>query len=651
MRGRRADLDGLRGLAIALVVVFHIFFRRVSGGVDVFLVLSGFFFTGLVLRHADSPRAVVTRTLRRLYPALVVVVAATCVAAVAVLPYTEWDSMAAQAISSLLYVQNWKLALDSADYLAADPAVSPFQHLWSMAVQFQFYLVVLAVVALVTAVCRKSAVRPVLAGVFAVGIVASFAYAAAATIQSWNYYDSAARAWELLAGAALALVVHRIVIPRAARAPLAVAGLFGVLSCGLLFDGAQVFPGPAALYPVGATIALILAGAQANRLLASRAMVTLGNLAYPLYLWHWPILICYLAATGTPSPNLLEGTAIVVASLVIAWCTKRFVEDPLRDRDRPRRRVPAALVGAAAFAVFAASFGWHAFLVATRPAQLGALDPTEYPGAAALLDGVVAPNKPMRPTVLEATSDVPRPTADQCITGWNESNIISCTYGDKDAQRSIAVAGSSHAEQWVTAIDLLGRQHGFRVITYLKQGCPLTVDDEPVNKGERNPDCRDWSRAVIDRLGTDRPDWVFSTITRPQQGSPGDETPDDYLDVWRELGSRNLPLIGIRDTPWLQRNGTRYDARDCLATTGSPDACGAARHEVLSDANPAEPFAQEFPLVYPLDLSDAVCSKETCPIVEGNVLIYHDGHHLTASYVRTLTPELGRQIAAVTGWW
>ncbi|MEU2121364.1 acyltransferase family protein, partial [Nocardia niwae] len=212
----RHDLDGLRGVAIALVVAFHIWFGRVSGGVDVFLVLSGFFFTGSLLRGAESTGAIrlahtARRLARRLLPALVTLLAAVVAATVLLRPFTQWDEMAAQTLASLLYYQNWYLALSWSDYLAADPSVSPLQHLWSMAVQTQFYVFALLAVASAAALCRRfarpAALRPVLAIALAVGVTASFLYAAhgAAVHQGWNYYDSFARAWELLAGALLAV--------------------------------------------------------------------------------------------------------------------------------------------------------------------------------------------------------------------------------------------------------------------------------------------------------------------------------------------------------------------------------------------------------------------------------------------------------------
>ncbi|PXX71394.1 peptidoglycan/LPS O-acetylase OafA/YrhL [Nocardia tenerifensis] len=668
----RLDLDGLRGFAIALVVIFHVWFGRVSGGVDVFLVLSGYFFTGSLLRRASATGTVafthtLRRTARRLLPALVVVLAAVVVATVLLKPYTQWPDIAAQTLASLLYYQNWQLALSWSDYLAADPSVSPLQHLWSMSIQGQFYLAVLVLIAVLAWGCRRSgqraALRPALAVVLTVLAIASFAYAdrGVSVHQGWNYYDSFARTWELLTGALVAVVAPRISLPRIVRTILAVAGFAVIAACGWLVDGANVFPGPAALLPVGAAAALIVAGDHGpsplpNRLLATAPMVRLGELAYALYLWHWPILIFYLGESGSPTAGFVGGCAVILGALVLAHLTHRFIEERLRVRPRENRSPAASYrrtgiaVAALGTAVLTASLGAHIVTRTNPPQPVGYLNPAVYPGAEALLRGVSGPRAPMRPSLWEAPADAPYPTRDGCIADWDTREVITCAYGDIGAERTIAVVGSSHAEHWIPALDVLAREHGFRITTYLKMGCPLTVAAEPTYKGEAIPDCRDWSAEVIDRLGADRPDWVFTTGTRPR-GDTGDETPADYLDVWTKLYQHGLNVLAMRDTPWLRRDGVRYRGTDCLAQRGNRISCGMPRADALEERNPEDEPAASFSNVFPLDLTDAICEPEVCPVTGGNILIYHDEHHLTASYSRSLAPELGRRLQPILGWW
>ncbi|NKY89316.1 acyltransferase family protein [Nocardia veterana] len=676
----RHDLDGLRGLAIALVVVFHIWFGRVSGGVDIFLVLSGYFFTGSLLRRAGSGAAVgigttLQRTARRLLPALVVVLGAVVVATVTLRPFTQWGDLAGQTLASLLYYQNWRLALTWSDYLAADPSVSPLQHLWSMSIQGQYYLAALLAVAATVGICRRlgrtELIRPVLAVVITITAIASFRYAAhgSATHQGWNYYDSAARAWELLVGAGLALAAGSIRLPRAVRALLAAAGLAVVAVGGWITDGANQFPGPPALLPVGAAVALILAGAGISaaqrprlvRMLAARPLVRLGDLAYSLYLWHWPVLIFLLAERGGSRAGVGGGLAVVAISLLLAAATYRYIEQPLRmQQPKPHnsapmfgpryRRTAAVALAVTAAVVASAAVTWSAVVQTHPPRPVGALDPVRYPGAEALAAGAPVPQARMRPTLYEAPAELPSPTVDGCIADWDHREVVTCTYGVADAQHTLAVVGNSHAEHWMPALQQLAEQHRFRILVHLKMGCPLTLDQNAMYKGEPNPDCRDWSREVIDLLGAERPDWVFTTGTRPVDAG-GDETPPDYQDVWKALSDKGIKVIAIRDTPWLRRDGVRYRAIDCLARHGDRISCGMRRADALAPVDPALDAAAAFPNVFPVDLTDAVCERDVCPVEIGNILVYHDEHHFTASYARSLAPELGRRLQPLLGWW
>src|ERR1700742_1056029 len=271
----RHDLDGLRGVAIALVAVFHVWFGRVSGGVDVFLALSGFFFGGRILRTAMTPGASlwpvpeVTRLVRRLLPALVVVLASAAVLTILIQPETRWETFADQSLASLGYFQDWELANTASDYLRAGEAVSPLQHIWSMSVQGQFYIGFLALIFTFPYLLRRrlrGRMRIFFVVLLSVLTIASFVYAIFAhhADQATAYYNSFARAWELLLGALVGALVGYIRWPMWLRTTVAVAALAAILSCGALIDGVKQFPGPWALVPVGATMLFILTGA--NRL-------------------------------------------------------------------------------------------------------------------------------------------------------------------------------------------------------------------------------------------------------------------------------------------------------------------------------------------------------------------------------------------------
>jgi peptidoglycan/LPS O-acetylase OafA/YrhL len=703
----RYDLDGLRGIAIALVAVFHVWFGRVSGGVDVFLALSGFFFGGKIIRAALSPGvslspvAEVIRLVRRLVPALIVVLAGCAVLTILVQPETRWETYADQSLSSLGYYQNWELANTASDYLRAGEAVSPLQHIWSMSVQGQFYISFLLLVAGCAYLSRRvfrgrrsPYLRTLCVVLLTALTVASFVYAIFAhqDDQASAYYNTFARGWELLLGALVGAVVPYIRWPMWLRTVLATVALAAILFCGALIDGVQEFPGPWALVPVGATMLMILVGANVqgepgasdrmplpNRVLAVRPLVALGAMAYSLYLWHWPLLIFWLSYSGHRHAGFVDGAAVLLVSGLLAYLTNRLVEDPLRYRSPPvsnskptapapspslpwlaRLPRPTLALGTAivllGVTLTATSFTWREHVTVLRAAgkELNVLNPQDYPGARALTENVRVPSLPMRPTVLEVKEDLPASTGDGCISDFVNPAVVNCTYGDVAAARTVALAGGSHAEHWLPALDLLGKLHNFKVVTYLKMGCPLSTEQVPLVMGNNAPypQCREWVQRTMAKLISDRPDYVFTTTTRPWNIKSGDVMPATYIGIWQTLSDNNIPILGMRDTPWLVKNGQPFDPADCLAKRGgNAQSCAIKRSDVLSDRNQTLDFVNQFPLLKVLDMSNAICRADVCRPVEGNVLIYHGAHHLTPTYMRTMVNELGRQIGVNTGWW
>jgi peptidoglycan/LPS O-acetylase OafA/YrhL len=690
----RHDLDGLRGIAIALVAMFHVWFGRVSGGVDVFLALSGFFFGGKLLRAALNPESSlspvpeVVRLVRRLLPALVVVLAGCALLTILIQPQTRWETFADQSLASLGYYQNWELASTVADYLRAGESVSPLQHIWSMSVQGQFYLAFLALVFGFAYLFRRrlgERLRTAFVVLLSALAVASFVYAIFAhqANQAVAYYNSFARAWELILGALVGALVPYTRWPMWLRTTAATIALAAVLSCGALIDGVRQFPGPWTLVPVGATVLFILAGANRaegddlplpNRLMATRPLVRLGAMAYSLYLWHWPLLIFWLAYTGHPHANAVEGTAVLLVSGLLAYLTNRYIEEPLRQRKqvnparettavvvpwRTRLRRPTmvlgSVVGLMAVTLTATAFTWREHVSVERASgkELSALSSRDYPGARALIKHIRVPTLRMRPTVLEAQTDYPPSTRDGCISDFKNTDVLKCTYGDKTATRTIALAGGSHAEHWLTALDILGRRYHFKITTYLKMGCALSTEPKPLVMGNNDPypECAEWVSKAMDAVVADHPDFVFTTSTRPWNIKPGDVMPGTYVGIWQTFSDNNIPILAMRDTPWLVKDGQPFNPSDCLAKGGDAVSCGIKRSEVLVDRNPTLDWVEQFPLLKPLDMSDAVCRADICPAVEGNVLIYHDAHHISATYMRTMTNELGRQLGPATGWW
>ncbi|BBX93836.1 acyltransferase [Mycolicibacterium boenickei] len=669
----RDDLIGLSGVAAVMVVVCHLWFGRAPGGMDVLLVLSGFFIGGRVLRDIGtaSPRILAAefgRVVRWLVPPLVLVVVVSAVLTVLVQPETRWEAFADQTLAGLGFYQNWELLGSADDYVQAGETVTPLHHLWAVSVLGQFALAffVLAGVVLAVTVRRgRGARRTSLVAVSGIAAAASLYYAI--TTQADNpmlaYYSTAARAWELLVGVlAAALVAGPARLtrwPGWLRAGAAATGLVAILVCGVLTGRAVQSPGIWTLIPVAATVLVIVGAAQgtsprANEFLCSAPLVAIGAAAYPLYLWHWPLLIFWLATINDDAVGLADGIVIMLAVGALATLTARWAQLPWR-RGPGLRVVSGAVVVLVAVVLVATSLMWQGHVARARAsgAELGMLSIRDYPGAQALIENRPVAKLPMRPSALEADDDIPPSAVDHCVTGFTGAEVITCVYGDPKGAHTIALAGGSHSEHWLTALHQIGRQHGFKVTTYLKFGCPLTTKRLPIIAGsfEPYPSCRTWSDNALAQIIADRPDYVFFTSTRPILNSPGDYVPDYYLGIWDELSANGIPMLGMRDTPWMIRDGWFFSPVDCLSRGGDAESCGLPRDEALADRNPTLDHLADYPLMKALDLTDAVCRPTICRAVEGNVLVYHDAHHLSAAYVRTLTTELARQMSDALGWW
>ena len=704
----RYDLDGLRGLAIGLVVLFHIFVGRVSGGVDVFLFLSGFFFLGAQYRNAINPRQSINplwslwRTIRRLYPALVVVLAASTLATILWFPTLRNYDNASQVQASLLYFQNYELADQLATYRAADRSTSPLQHLWSMSVQGQFYLLVIVAITALAWLLRSSTmlegsyspqqarqvdatggrlrrITLVLVG-FATLASALWATRTHMVDQRWNYYSFETRFWEMGLGALLALVLGAGVL---AMPPLlaklsAALGLVLVVSTGFLFDGAAQFPGPWTLWPIGGAALIVLAGPNAgitSALLSSRPMRQLGQIAYSLYLWHWPLLIFATNARNQHTPSVKVGLTVLVASVVLAWLTYRFVEKPLSQSSRrPTRTQPvfsefrAALSRSRAKRVQVAA-GVLCTVVAAalivtpliQRERIGnalteILDPELYPGAMAVSDGISAPALPPKPDV-EFLADIwPRPGTDGCMTTnqepadyfpefrrWREPEE-PCVYGNPDAERTIVMVGGSHIEQWYAPIEAYAQFNDYRIEVLMRQGCPATL--QPISGvGEV---CVEWSEHALREIEEMNPDLVLLNSTRPGFQSdppfPGDYTPEGFIEFFNALEEREIEFAAIRDTPWpVDENLGQFSPVYC-APQGT---CEIRRNLVLSPQNPAEEILAGYRWGHSLDFSNIFCDEQRCHTVLGNLYVYRDNNHITEHFARTLTPTFDWQLKHV----
>jgi peptidoglycan/LPS O-acetylase OafA/YrhL len=349
----RSDIDGLRAFAVVSVVLFHAFPNQVRGGfvgVDIFFVISGFLISSILFTEMSEGRFSFAifygRRIRRIFPALAVCLAAVLAYGfVALMPH-ELAELGKHVFFGAGFFSNMVLWSESG-YFDSAATAKPLLHLWSLGIEEQFYVVWPALLWIAFRI--KARIGRLLAGLF----LASFAINIVLSITNIadDFYLPVSRFWELLAGAGLAWQ-RGIVLKTKVRSLISLAGLAAVLTSAALFTPDMRFPGWLALVPVAGAVALLLAGPEApvNRtVLSNRAVVFVGLISYPFYLWHWPLIsFAYVIRMGR-APTLLMATALVVASFLLAWATYRFIERPVRfgvQHRHLRTQIVAACVAA-----------------------------------------------------------------------------------------------------------------------------------------------------------------------------------------------------------------------------------------------------------------------------------------------------------------
>jgi peptidoglycan/LPS O-acetylase OafA/YrhL len=664
--GFRADIEGLRAVAILMVAVYHVWVGRVSGGVDVFLMISGFFVGASVVRSYAQGRApslwrYYAKVLGRLVPAAALVLATVLLTTWTLLPRTRMTETVHQTLASLFYYENWYLATTGRDYGAADPTQSMTQHFWSLSVQGQLFVALPLLLLVLTLVLGRLATLRVLSGVVVVLLVASFVYATwlVQVDQGLAYYSTAARAWQFLLGTVLALVVARGTgrrMPQALRGALGALGLVAVLATGVVVDGLSLFPGPAALLPLLGAAAIVLAGSgdrpsAVSRALAVGPLARAGSSAYGFYLWHWPLLVLVVTLTGR-QPGWYEGVLVLLGAALLTWLTELLLGwrpsltwATARRRSLPGWATTRVVVGTlGVVGVLVTASAWTSHTQAERDAVLGAaaIDSAVYPGALTLVDAATwstPDGVESFPEPLLALDDWPARDRSGCTADAVEEIVYSCVFGEDGGARRVALVGGSHAVSLVEPLDAVSQVRGIQLDAYFKQGCPFKLlEDDPTS-------CTAWSANVLDHVLDGGYDAVVVTGTRPAPDG-GDYVPASYERLWGVLEEAGVAVVAVRDNPWMP-----FHTSECLVLRGA-EGCTVARDEVLSPENPLDAVVARLAgTVSAIDLSDLFCDEGACPAVIGNVQVYIDADHLTATFSRTLAAPIDTRLGLVTGWW
>uniref|UniRef100_UPI0018EA26A1 acyltransferase family protein n=1 Tax=Kineosporia sp. A_224 TaxID=1962180 RepID=UPI0018EA26A1 len=660
----RPDVEGLRGLAVLLVVLYHAGLPWLPGGfvgVDVFFVVSGYVITSLLVAEVRDHAGVglagfYARRCRRILPAAGLVLVATCALGALLLPPLARVDLARDVLASALYGGNWHFVAEQTDYLRAGGDPSPVLHYWSLGVEEQFYLVwpFVFVGALALARRLRIARTTALAGALTLLTAGSFALSLHWTQTSapLAYLSSPSRAWQFAAGAWLALLLPVVARLRSRPALLArsAAGLVGLVTLG--WAAARTvdvgYPGTHALVPTLATAALLAAGSDVprtrgpltSRLLSTAVMRRLGAWSFTWYLWHWPLIVLVAARWGDLTwPVRL---AVAVGALGPAALTSRWVERPLRRSAvvsaRPRNGL-ALGVAATVVPLTAALVLGALTLEGSTADRGGAAAPGRVDRAVVHFDDSVTAGS-VRPTPFEAAADLP-PTGHGCHADLMDLTSKGCVIGRTGPEGPVVLFGDSHASQWMSAVSDLAASMGTSVQVFTHSGCPAARISVPKSPAVAAA-CDSWREDTLRRLESGpRPALVvvasFNGYLRGAQ---------ERADAWRptltRLGALGAPMVYVADTPQPDRDvpvcmsGALTDWGRCAFDRGR-----ALRRDLAAE----EISAGRWPRTYLVDLTELVCPSSapggaaTCPAARGGLLLYRDASHLTNTAVEVLSPQ------------
>ena len=604
---RIPQIQALRAVAAVLVVIYHA--KVTSGGyigVDIFYVISGFLITGLLLRELDGTgslalKAFYLRRVKRLLPASFFVLFVTAIVAWIVYPTTLRHGLGTDIAAAGAYVSNYLFALWQMDYQNLNSTPPVVIHYWSLAVEEQFYLFWPFII---LALYRYGARRAVFFGVVAI-TAASFLLSLFLTPREpiWSFYSLPTRAWELGVGALLLFIPKRIRF--SSNYGWAALGL--ILFGTLTFTDKTPFPGTAALVPVIGTAFAIASlsnwPSAMNRFGNLKIVQWLGEISYPLYLWHWPVLVIPSVAWGR-SLVAYELLICVLLTALLADLTHRFIEDPIRySKPHPQLVIKSGAAATAASLIVGAaiyfSFNDRIDLDNGRSYSVSELI--------------------KRPVIYD----------DNCHVNNGQTVSPECTYGDRGAKKKIVLFGDSHAAQWFPALERLANENNFELISLTKSACPGPAV-EKVDSGEyKHADCFAWRDNSLERIAKLKPYAVIFS------GFQHFQVPDGYSSrrEWWQAGQKRTlnslrgnanHIVYITDTPHPQQ-----DIPACLAGGVISDCDDSERSEAIS-----------IPGLKAVNPTPWLCSDK-CSSVINDQVAYRDGSHISIAMSESLAQPLG----------
>lgn len=606
----RADIDGLRAVAVLFVLVYHTLPHALRGGfigVDVFFVISGYLITQILLREAEGKHFSILnfyiRRIRRIFPALILVLLATGIYGWYVLLPSEFVALSRHVLAASGFVSNLLLWHESG-YFDQAAELKPLLHMWSLGVEEQFYLVWPLVLAWAA---RRPGAR-LTAILVALG-VGSFAYSLY-QLQADSvgaFYSPVSRFWELLTGAALAYALSRYALPRTEVKGASVLGLFLIVLSGIGLNASSAFPGGWALLPVGGAALIIYAGrgAVVNRyVLAHPTMVWIGRISYPLYLWHWVVLAFIRIQSAHPNWPLRVTGAL--ASVALAAATFHVFEKPLRLK-QGRRIVTLLLAGMVVILV--ASFGVIQFNWFVKPvSRLQQQLQTPYSTETAYR---------YKTCFLDPKTQGPADFA------------ASCMAAPSNTQRRVLLWGDSLAAQLYPGLQQLSQRGGFVAEQRTAGSCPPALPEDPSGNGS----CDAINAATRTYIAQTQPDTVVINGRWLNGRQPFEDRIRGLVGYLQHSGVKNVILVGPAPDWWPDLKKIlilgRY-TEDTLPQRLQPPP--AAWPGVRDTDQRLQSVAQELGLAY-LSPVQVLCEGDLCLVRVSNSLpeglIASDHDHFT----------------------
>lgn len=663
-KGFRLDIQGIRGLALVLVLCFHADLPFAEGGyvgLDMFYVLSGFLITGLIVTEIErrgtlSIRNFYARRAKRLLPLATLVLAFILIGSALLFSNVKQVAVTGDVVAAALYFANWRFISHDVDYFALQNGdTSPVQHFWSLSVEEQFYLLWPVLLLSVCAFAVRRGWRPRTAALavvlpLALGSLAySVLYTPGEPVSA--YFSTLTRAWQLAAGGVLVLLLPPgIRLAKGISAVLAAGGLAAIVAATFLLQESDPYPGWRGLIPVLATLAIIVAGTSTVRSMPIRLLSTaplqyLGKISYAWYLWHWPFIVFALEIWGPLSPRRL--VLVTLVSWVPAELSHRLIEEPFRRSKmlgrRPRRAL--AIGFACTFLTVTLALG-----LSSRKRHIPEAPEYAVAGAVASVRGDAFQERveEIRPDPFEARDDRGDMWDRGCLVEGKQTRSDDCELADPESPTTVVLFGDSHALQYAPTLKRIADQRDWRLVGLARGGCAIA-------DVAYSPECDEWRENTVERI-TERENPALivvttSTLARMKVKLKGKR---------QERDASEPHLID-----GLARNLERFKAtgaevvliRDQAKAPFEPDDCVADNPERLSNCafkphrrqkwafDEAAAKRTGVPIIDPMPI---LCRDERCPSVIGDALVYRDPYHLSATFARTLAPWLSRRLPQIS---